>query len=197
LPSNNGCYARILSKYLPRVVSAYTDANQQAIGRLGELGSTNIQQVVESIAGGSGGLLDKIRRAGCATRRMVREGMQELQQCQPPREFANTTSLTATHGLDTNEGTGPFIFMLGDAVDATAGAYGATLGFGAAIELDGSPQVALYISACHGPSFGWEASAGASAALQFGGGLGATAGKSFVDTIVLSFMIYTSRLCCI
>ena len=79
LPSNDGCYARILSKYLPRVVSAYTDANQQAIGRLGELDSTNIQQVVESIAGGSGGLLDKIRRAGCATRRMVREGMQELQ----------------------------------------------------------------------------------------------------------------------
>ena len=75
--------------------------------------------------------------------------------------------------------------MLGGSVDATAWVAGASLGFGIAIELDSDPQLALYVSACAGVSIGRELSGGVSAALQFGGGLVATGGKSPFAILVL------------
>jgi len=172
LPAVDGCYAHTLSSYLSRVGTAYDEVKEEAARIVDEMSGTDVEEIVNSVVGDDG-LMSRIRQAACATRSIVTEGVEELQRCRS--EVANEHSLTATHGLDDTD-QDAFIFMLGATVDATAGVLGASLGFGVVGELDGDPQLALYISACAGISIGWEFSAGVSAALQLGGGLEATRG---------------------
>ena len=142
-------------------------------------GNVDVKTLVDMVTGNAG-LLGRIRRAACATKDAVTQYMEEMRQCQMADDFGNDIELGGTQGLGADE-EGPlsFVFMAGGSVDLTLGVLGASLGFGVAIEVDRDPRLALYVSACAGISLGWEASGGLSAALQFGGGLEATAGSSY------------------
>jgi len=178
LPSANGCYAGIMRDFLnENVGNLYSGVNGDAKGILENAGSNTAEQIVNTVVG-DGDLLGRIRSVACGTRELVTEYMQKLQDCQPISGFEKDVTLGATQGLGAERD--PFnptlVFMAGGLVDLSFGIAGASLGFGVAVEIANPPQLALYASACSGVSIGWEAGAGVSAALQFGGGFGATAG---------------------
>lgn len=177
LPSSDGCYARALENAIRSGISRnYSGVNDEAKGFLDNPGDVDAEYLVNMVTGNEG-LLGRIRSAACATRDAVTQYMEEMRQCQRVNDFGSKIKLGGTQGLGADE-EGPlsFVLMVGGSVDFSAGVVGASLGFGVAIEIDRDPRLALYVSACAGLSIGWEASTGLSAAVQFGGGLEATAG---------------------
>ena len=109
LPSGTGCYGQVLSSYIDRARTQYDDVNRSAREVLENISSSNVKEVVDSVVG-NGGLMEGIRQAACATKSIVTDGMEEMRSC-----FTNENSLTATHGLGTDEDA--YIFMLAQPAD--------------------------------------------------------------------------------
>lgn len=173
MPSGNGCIARALYDFTREDIgSRYEGVNGEAEGILEGAGSgVDAEDLVNSVTGDSG-LLDRIKVIARDSEEIVTMYKQIIWNC-----FDNDMKLGVTQGLGSNEeDDSSFVLMAGASVDGTAGVMGATLGFGLAIELNTQPKIAMYVTACAGLSLGYEASIGMSAALQFGGGFGATAG---------------------
>ena len=178
MPSADGCFAQVLYDFSREDIgSRYASVNREAQDILARVGDDGAEELVNSVVGDNG-LLDRIKDVACDTKELVTSYMRRLQVCQSTAGFGKDMKLRATQGLGSKEeDDSSFVFMAGGSIDGTAGYVGASLAFGVAIELKAQPQVALYITACAGISIGWEASLGMSAALQFGGGFGATRGE--------------------
>ena len=179
MPSADGCFAQALYDFSREDIgSRYASVNNEAEGILEGAGDDDgAEELLNSVVGDNG-LLDRIKDVACDTKELVTSYMRRLQVCQSTAGFGKDMKLRATQGLGSKEeDDSSFVFMAGGSIDGTAGYVGASLAFGVAIELKAQPQVALYITACAGISIGWEASLGMSAALQFGGGFGATRGE--------------------
>ena len=88
---------------------------------------------------------------------------------------------TETQGLDgKEEKDSSLVVLVGAEVDSTYLISGLSVSFGVAVEISTEPNVALFVTGCMGPSVGGAAGGFGSVGLQFGGGLGATAGKFVV-----------------
>ena len=202
-PSAEGCYGRALLDVLSNadLGSRYLSENRDAQGvveRFIERGSDDAVELVDLIFDNDSNdrLLERISSVACDTQELVKSYIDRLVECRSNPGLEKDVKLGSTEEFDSPA----FVLMVGGSADSSSGGFGASIEFGVAVELAiqdsriAPPQLALYVTGCAGLTAGVEGSVGGNVAIQFGGGLGSTAGKLSYSVLALKYCMMCTSL---